>query len=260
MQESLNIASMTLAQIRDLFRGGEEASCEVLDQLQRDPRRGALHLWHSLHNLRAQRRRAAARLRELTLPEKELRRKGAQAIAGLDEAGRGPLAGPVVSAAVILPWPCHWLGLDDSKRLTPRKRDMHRQHIMANALAVGLGVVSAARIDAVGILQATWESMCRALACLSMKPDHLLVDGPFPIPGVSIPQTPLIDGDARSLSVAAASVVAKVSRDEIMCLLDEKYPQYGFVRHKGYGTSEHLTALRRYGPCQVHRRSFRGVV
>jgi len=260
MPGSLDITKLALPQIREIIRGGEGLEPELFDQLQRDPRRGAVKLWHSLHRLREESRQAIERLRELTLPEKGLRRKGAQAIAGLDEAGRGPLAGPVVSAAVILPWPCDWLGLDDSKRLTPRERERHREHIMANALAVGLGVVSPARIDAVGILQATWESMRRALARLAMKPDHLLVDGPFPIPGVSIPQTPLINGDARSLCVAAASVVAKVNRDEIMCLLDEKYPQYGFVRHKGYGTSEHLVALRRYGPCKVHRRSFRGVV
>jgi ribonuclease HII len=260
MPGPLNIAQLSLSQIREMFPRGEGMGPELLQQLKWDPRRGALQLWNSLRRQREKRHRAEARLRELALPEKDLRRRGAQLVAGLDEAGRGPLAGPVVSAAVILPWPCDWLGLDDSKRLTRRKRELHAQHIIANALAVGVGIVSPARIDAVGILQATWESMCQALARLSLRPDHLLVDGPLPIPGLSIPQTPMVKGDARSLSVAAASVVAKVNRDRIMCLLDGKYPQYGFARHKGYGTSEHLIALRRYGPCQVHRRSFHGVM
>jgi ribonuclease HII len=259
MPGSLNIAQLTLSQIREILHHGEGIEPGLLDQLRRDPRRGARKLGHSLRRLREKRDRAEARLRELTLPERGLRRQGARIIAGLDEAGRGPLAGPVVSAAVILPWPCNWLGLDDSKRLTPRRRQMYTQHIMINARAVGLGIVSPARIDAVGILQATWESMCRALVRLSLRPDHLLVDGPLPIPGISILQTPLINGDARSLSVAAASVVAKVNRDRIMCVLDRKYPQYGFARHKGYGTAQHLVALRRYGPCSAHRRSFRGV-
>ncbi|KPL19873.1 MAG: hypothetical protein AMJ92_00970 [candidate division Zixibacteria bacterium SM23_81] len=256
----MQIAQLSLAQIRDLIRSGEGFDQQMRDQLHGDSRRGALKLWRSLQKTKDQRLRAKVRLRDLIAPEKNLRRQGFRAIAGLDEAGRGPLAGPVVSAAVVAPWPCHWLGVDDSKRLTPGAREAHAQRILDEALAFGLGIVSAERIDTVGILQATWESMRRALASMSLRPDHLLVDGPLPIPGVSVSQTPLVDGDARSLSVAAASVVAKVTRDQIMRDLDNQHPQYGFARHKGYGTREHLAALRRYGPCLVHRRSFRGVL
>jgi ribonuclease HII len=122
-----------------------------------------------------------------------------------------------------------------------------------------VGTVPAARIDQVGILEATWEAMRQAILDLTVKPDHLLVDGSLSIPSMSIPQTPLIGGDARSLSVAAASVVAKVTRDEFMMRFDKQYPQYGFARHKGYGTQEHMTALRRHGPCRIHRQSFHGV-
>jgi ribonuclease HII len=260
MPGSIQIAQLRLAQIRDLIRSGEGLDHEMQDQLQGDSRRGALKLWRSLQKTRDQHLRAKARLQDLIAPEKNLRQQGFRTIAGLDEAGRGPLAGPVVSAAVVPPWPCHWFGVDDSKRLTPGAREAHAQRILTEALAVGLGIVSAERIDTVGILQATWESMRRALASMSLKPDHLLVDGPLPIPEVSVSQTPLVDGDARSLSVAAASVVAKVTRDEIMQHLDTQHPQYGFARHKGYGTPEHLAALRRYGPCFIHRRSFRRVV
>jgi ribonuclease HII len=259
MHELVDISGMTLAQIRDLFRDGGEADQEMLDRLQGDPRLGAVKLGASLRRARDERLKREARLRHLLAPENDLRRQGARAIAGLDEVGRGPLAGPVVSAAVILPWPCRWLGLDDSKRLTRKQRQAFARHIWANAIAVGQGIVSVSHIDARGILQATWESMRRALANLSLQPDHLLVDGPHSIPGVSTAQTPLVGGDARSLSVAAASVVAKVTRDEIMRGLDKKYPQYGFVHHKGYGTPEHLARLRQYGPCPIHRRTFRGV-
>ena len=197
---------------------------------------------------------------ELTVVERELHREGLRAIAGVDEVGRGPLAGPVVSAAVIAPWPCRWLKLDDSKKLTPKERQGHAQRIHKEALAVGVGIISAEQIDRLGILKATWESMRQALAGLQMSPEHILVDGPWAIPQVRCQQTPLVSGDARSLSIAAASVVAKVTRDEIMERLDRQYPLYGFSRHKGYGTAEHRNALLRHGPCPVHRRSFRGVL
>ncbi len=259
MTRHIDIAQMTLAQISELLHDPGELAPEVMDLLRQDPRRGARKAWRSLHRRQERHRRAERRLDELLQFEKDLRCGGARAIAGLDEAGRGPLAGPVVAAAVILPWPCEWLGLDDSKRLAAKERQEFARHIMANAIAVGQGIIDAARIDRVGIVPATWEAMHRALAGLLMKPDHLLVDGPFSLPAVSIPQTPLVKGDARSLSIAAASVVAKVTRDGIMRRLAEKYPQYGFLRHKGYGTAEHLAALRCHGPCLVHRRSFRHV-
>ena len=259
MTRHADIAQMTLAQIREFLRDPGDVAPEVMDLLRQDPRRGALDVWRSLRSRQKRRRRAKRRLDELLHLERGLHRTGARAIAGLDEAGRGPLAGPVVAAAVILPRPCEWLGLDDSKRLTSKERQEYARHIMANATAVGRGVVAAARIDRVGIVQATWEAMHQALAGLSTEPDHLLVDGPFPLPAVSIPQTPLVKGDARSLSIAAASVVAKVTRDGIMRRLADKYPQYGFRRHKGYGTPEHLAALHCHGPCPVHRRSFRRV-
>jgi ribonuclease HII len=254
---TVTLAQMTLQEIRQRLLSFDDQTAR---QLQTDPRRGAQHLYRTFQAKKRARTRAERRRQEMLVEEMRLRRRGARAIAGLDEAGRGPLAGPVVAAAAMLPWPCRWLGMDDSKRLTADQRERWAGIIRCEAVAVGVGIVPAARIDAVGILAATWEAMSQALADLKVRPDHLLVDGPLRVPAVDIPQTALIDGDARSLSVAAASVVAKVTRDRMMKELHERYPQYGFARHKGYGTREHLAALQRHGPCRIHRESFRGVL
>lgn len=199
------------------------------------------------------------RLRELSLAETELARRGYARIAGVDEAGRGSLAGPVVAAAVILPRGCVLPGLDDSKKLDAEARARLAPEIRRRAIACGVGVVAAADIDAGDILRASLEAMRRAVAALSPGPDVLLVDA-VTVPGVRLPQIPIIHGDALSVSIAAASIVAKVHRDGLLDALARRHPAYGFEQHKGYGTPEHWEALRLCGPCPEHRLTYRGVV
>lgn len=179
------------------------------------------------------------------------------AICGIDEVGRGPLAGPVVAGAVILPKNCDILYINDSKKLSEKKRSLLYDEIMEKAVAVGIGCVSWERIDEINILQATYEAMRQAIAALSTAPDLLLNDA-VTIPGVDIPQVPIIKGDAKSASIGAASIIAKVTRDRMMVEYHSLYPQYGFDANKGYGTKAHIEALQQYGPCPIHRRSFIG--
>ncbi len=190
--------------------------------------------------------------------ERPLWKQGLRLIAGVDEVGRGPLAGPVVAAAVILPPRARfaWLAdVRDSKLLPAARREDLAEKIRAKALAVGLGAVVPQRIDALGIAPAARLAMAEALAGLTPPAEYALIDA-FMLPEVGIPQSAIIDGDALSLSIAAASIVAKVHRDRIMLLYDALYPEYGFRHHKGYSTAEHLEALVRHGPCPIHRRSF----
>ncbi len=186
-------------------------------------------------------------------------------IAGIDEAGRGPLAGPVVAGCCILPEDCTIYYLNDSKKVSAERREALLPEIMEKATAFGYGTASEKRIDEINILNATYEAMRDAI-CMAEKqlaekglpaPDILLNDA-VTIPGVNIRQVPIIHGDAKSVSVAAASIIAKVTRDHMMLEYDKIYPEYGFGRHKGYGTKEHIAALREYGPCPIHRRSFIG--
>lgn len=188
--------------------------------------------------------------------ETELRRAGYKAIAGVDEAGRGPLAGPVVAAAVILPPDVEIEGIDDSKKLSPARREQVYARIRRAGIPFAVGAATVEEIDRFNILVASRMAMMRAVAKLPVRPDFLLIDG-YAWPGINLPHRGVIDGDARSLSIAAASIVAKVTRDRLMCLLDRKYPGYGFAKHKGYCTREHLAALTRLGACAIHRRSFR---
>ena len=176
-------------------------------------------------------------------------------ICGIDESGRGPLAGPVVAGAVILPKDCEILYLNDSKKLSAAKRDLLYDKIMEKATAVGVGMASPVRIDEINILQATYEAMRQAIEKLGVRPDLLLNDA-VTIPGVEIPQVPIIKGDAKSVSIAAASIIAKVTRDRLMLQYDEILPGYGFAKHKGYGSSEHIEAIRRLGPTPIHRQTF----
>ncbi len=176
-------------------------------------------------------------------------------IAGIDEVGRGPLAGPIMAGAVILPKDHPILYLNDSKKLSEKKREELYDVIMKEALAVGIGMASEQRIDEINILNATYEAMREAIGKLVPGPDVLLNDA-VKIPGVTIRQVPIIKGDAKSASIAAASIVAKVTRDRLMVQYDEIYPGYGFARNKGYGTAEHIAALKEMGPCPIHRRSF----
>lgn len=176
-------------------------------------------------------------------------------ICGIDEVGRGPLAGPVVAGAVILPKDCDILYINDSKKLSEKKREELYDVIMEKAVAVGLGYSTPARIDEINILQATYEAMREAIAKLAVMPDLLLNDA-VTIPGVDIRQLPIIKGDAKSISIGAASIVAKVTRDRLMVQYDQVYPEYGFASNKGYGAQVHIDALKKYGPCPIHRRSF----
>lgn len=176
-------------------------------------------------------------------------------ICGIDEVGRGPLAGPVVAGAVILPKDCDILYINDSKKLSEKKREELYEVIMERAVAVGLGYSTPERIDEINILQATYEAMRQAISQLAVQPDLLLNDA-VTIPQVQIRQVPIVKGDAKSISIGAASIVAKVTRDRLMVRYDEVYPEYGFASNKGYGAETHIAALKKYGPCPIHRRSF----
>ena len=187
--------------------------------------------------------------------EQLLWNRGVQHVAGIDEAGRGPLAGPVVAAAVIFPAGCVVEGVDDSKRLSPTRREEAFSRIYRHALAVGIGIVDHRVIDEINVLQATLRAMHIAVDGLNPRPSHLLVDGNR-FAGGDIPFTTIVDGDARCHAIAAASIIAKVTRDRIMVEQDVLYPAYGFARHKGYGTAQHRMAIERYGLCPIHRRSF----
>ena len=176
-------------------------------------------------------------------------------VCGIDEVGRGPLAGPVVACACILPKDCNILYINDSKKLSKKKREELYDIIMQEAVAVGIGYNSPERIDEINILQATFEAMREAISKLSVTPDILLNDA-VTIPGVDIKQVPIIKGDAKSISIGAASIVAKVTRDRLMEDYDKLFPEYGFASNMGYGTAVHIKALKEIGPCPIHRRSF----
>lgn len=176
-------------------------------------------------------------------------------ICGVDEVGRGPLAGPVVAGAVILPENCEILYINDSKKLSQKRREELSTEIFEKALAVGIGIIGEKRIDEINILQATYEAMKDAIGKLSMEPGCLLNDA-VTIPDLLLPQVPIIKGDTKSISIAAASIIAKVYRDSMMDEFDLLYPEYGFASNKGYGTAAHIEAIRKYGPCPIHRMTF----
>jgi ribonuclease HII len=204
------------------------------------------------------RRQPEVRPVDMRLFEKRAYRQGYQVLAGVDEAGRGPLAGPVVAAAVVLPKRVRLPGVKDSKLLTPEEREYFYERIRSSALAAGVGWVDPSEIDRINILQATFKAMLMAISRLKVRPDYLLIDGPYKLP-LEIGQEGIAGGDNLSASIAAASVIAKVHRDRLMRQYHSKYPQYGFDRHKGYGTAAHRAALREFGPCPLHRMTFRGV-
>ena len=181
--------------------------------------------------------------------------EGYGAVCGIDEVGRGPLAGPVVAGAVILPTDCEILYLNDSKKLSEKKRELLYDEIMEKAVATGIGVISPARIDEINILQATYEAMRMAIGNLETQPSVLLNDA-VTIPLVELPQVPIIKGDAKSVSIAAASIIAKVTRDRMMAEYEEIYPGYGFASNKGYSSAQHIAALKELGPTPIHRRTF----
>ena len=244
----------TINEIEQQLFGKNEVKKELLQVLRKDSRKGVQKLvlkWERQEELK---RQVHEQFVKMTSFERKCRTEGFQNIAGIDEAGRGPLAGPVVAAAVILPENFYLPGLNDSKKLTESKRDEYFEVIMAEALAVGVGIISAAEIDEINILQASKKAMLTAVSQLGITPDYLLIDAvkldtPYPFEA-------LIKGDSRSISIAAASVIAKVTRDRQMKELGMQFPQYGFQANMGYGTPEHLNALREHGVTEHHRKTF----
>lgn len=196
------------------------------------------------------------RLEDMLIHERLLWNQGLLFVCGVDEAGRGPLAGPVVAAAVVLPQDCLIAGINDSKKLSAKKRDDLFDEIRQRAAEVEVGIVSEKEIDSINILQASNKAMRMAIGRLKTRPDHLLIDGRG-LPEKFYPQTAIVGGDRKSCSIAAASIIAKVTRDRMMIEYDNAYPQYGFAKHKGYGTKQHIEAIQEHGPCEIHRRSFK---
>ena len=244
----------SISQIREEF---EAASAEKLPSLyqeyQEDTRTGVRNMILKYRKKEEALEKEKERTEQMKGYEKQYESRGY--VCGIDEVGRGPLAGPVVAGAVILPKDCQILYLNDSKKLTAKKREELYDVIMKEAVAVGIGYASPARIDEINILQATYEAMREAISKLPIQPDVLLNDA-VKIPGVNIYQVPIIKGDAKSVSIAAASIVAKVTRDRLMEEYDAHIPEYGFASNKGYGSAQHIEALKKYGPSPIHRRSF----
>lgn len=228
---------------------------QELPSLEKDSRQGVLRFAASCRKKLAALAGEQERIRQMQSFETELAR--GCIFAGIDEAGRGPLAGPVVAAAVIMPQNCPLLYVNDSKKLSAAKREELFEQIMDAAVCVGVGMASPGRIDEINILQATYEAMREAVSQLEPHPGMLVNDAVI-IPGITVPQKAVVKGDAKCYSIAAASIIAKVTRDRIMEQYDSLYPEYGFAGHKGYGSAAHIAALKEYGPCPIHRRSFIG--
>lgn len=226
---------------------------DILNKYRSDARAGVIKLINKYDRERQKLEAEINRTEQMKSYENKYREY--TYICGIDEVGRGPLAGPVVACGVILPKDCKILYINDSKQLSEKKREELYDQIMEEAVAVGLGSVPPSKIDEINILQATYEAMRQAIGNLSVTPDLLLNDA-VTIPGVPIKQVPIIKGDAKSISIAAASIVAKVTRDRLMTAYDGIFPQYGFASNKGYGSREHIEILKRTGPSPIHRLSF----
>ncbi|WP_404333101.1 ribonuclease HII [Mesobacillus maritimus] len=245
---------LTIQEIeQQLLVTGEDIK-ELVQTLRQDERKGVQRILDKWERLQEKEQVLHKKFLEMTSFEEDLRHQGFQFIAGIDEAGRGPLAGPVVAAAVILPKDFYLPGIDDSKKLTEQKREDYYERIKMEAISVGVGIIDTAEIDRINILEAAKKAMLEAVTQLAPKPDYLLVDAvklETPYPSES-----LIKGDARSITIAAASIIAKVTRDRMMIEISRKYPEYGFSSNMGYGTAAHLEAIKRYGVTPYHRKSF----
>lgn len=246
----------SISAIREIFAAASETELPALYlEYEEDSRAGVQNLIQKYQKQEEALKKERERTEQMKIYEHKYEDLGW--ICGIDEVGRGPLAGPVVAGAVILPRDSKIPYLNDSKQLTAKKRDELYDVIMREAVAVGIGYASPARIDEINILQATYEAMREAISKLSVKPDVLLNDA-VKIPQVDIRQVPIIKGDAKSVSIAAASIVAKVTRDRLMEEYDKVLPGYGFASNKGYGSAEHIAALKEIGPSPIHRQSFIG--
>lgn len=240
---------------RELDRTDEEALLSFIRRFGPDERAGVRKLVDSASKAVDKLHLEMERLEQMRVYERDCLQKGYTSICGVDEAGRGPLAGPVVAGAVILPHDCRIPGLNDSKKLSEKRREELYEEIVDRAVAWGAGVIGPGRIDEINILQADYEAMCEAIGQLKVMPQILLNDA-VTIPQVRIPQISIIHGDAKSVSIAAASIIAKVTRDRLMVEYDSLFPEYGFAVHKGYGTAAHYEAIKKYGPCMIHRKTF----
>ena len=245
---------LTIKEIQILLQNITEESDPSLLKIKLDRRKGVQQLYKKWQKEKSKKEELHIQFQNMLAYEKELRQNGLKYIAGIDEVGRGPLAGPVVAAAVILKEDFYLPGLTDSKKLSPAKREEFYHFIVDHALAYGIGVVQAREIDSVNIYEATKIAMMKAIKELPIEPEHLLIDA-MKLP-INIPQTSIIKGDATSISIAASSVLAKETRDRYMKKLGEKYPSYGFENHMGYGTKEHLEAIEVQGIISEHRVSF----
>lgn len=244
----------SISEIRSVFQAADSQELpSFIAEYEGDDRSGVKSLVARAKKQLEALEKERARIYQLT--EYERKYADCALICGIDEVGRGPLAGPVVAGAVILPKDCEILYINDSKKLSPEKREELDRIIRAEAVAIGIGEAPPERIDEINILNATYEAMRQAIKLLGVTPDILLNDA-VTIPEVSIRQIPIIKGDAKSISIGAASIVAKVYRDNLMVEYDAKYPEYGFASNKGYGAASHIEALKAYGPCPIHRRSF----
>ena len=246
--------TLTVKEIKEHLQSVSDEKDPFIEQCKNDGRKSVQALVDAW--LKKNKRLSAMReeWQAMTSFERSLRARGYQYIAGIDEAGRGPLAGPVVAAAVILKEDCEILGLTDSKKLSKQKREDYYSYIMEEAAAVGVGIADAHEIDELNIYEASKAAMLKAVQALDVAPDYLLIDAMSL--AVDTEQSSIIKGDAKSASIAAGACIAKVTRDRLMDEYAEKYPLYGFEKHKGYGTKEHLNALAKYGPSPIHRRSF----
>ena len=243
-----------IAEIKEEFQKAAFDEREALyEAYKEDTRAGVLAVINKYKKQEEKLLKEKERIEQMKFYEKKYDHVGY--ICGIDEVGRGPLAGPVVAGAVILPEDCQILYLNDSKKLSEKKREELYEIIMEQAVAVGIGYASHTRIDEINILQATYEAMREAISKLSVRPQILLNDA-VTIPMVEIPQVPIIKGDAKSVSIAAASIVAKVTRDRLMVKYSELMPEYGLASNKGYGSQEHIEALKKYGPSPIHRKTF----
>lgn len=245
---------MTIQEIEQQLLVESEDKKKLVQTLRLDERKGVQRILDKWERLQEKEQLLHKKFLEMTSFEEDLRQQGFQFIAGIDEAGRGPLAGPVVAAAVILPKDFYLPGIDDSKKLTEQKREDYYERIKMEAISVGVGIIDAAEIDRINILEAAKKAMLEAVTQLAPKPDYLLVDAvklETPYPSDS-----LIKGDARSITIASASIIAKVTRDRMMKEISRKYPDYGFSSNMGYGTAAHLEAIKRYGVTPYHRKTF----
>ena len=244
----------SVKEIRQRFQAAGPAEWAVLaEEYREDPRAGVQACIKAAEKKAQDLQAELERVRGLKYYERQYAPYGV--VCGMDEVGRGPLAGPVVACAMILPQEAEILYVNDSKKLSEAKREELFDVITKEAVAYGIGIVSQERIDEINILQATYEAMREAAGKLSVRPAVFLNDA-VTVPGLTGMQVPIIKGDAKSQSIAAASIVAKVTRDRMMAALDSRYPMYGFAQNKGYGTARHMEAIRKYGPCPLHRRSF----